>query len=69
VVRLKFLRLERRLSQRRLAALAHTNQCEVSWIETGRVRPDAARLAAIGAVLGCSPDLLLGHVGDDAGPA
>ena len=62
MLRLKFLRLERELSQRELAVLAKVTQPELSRIESGRTNPNQRELQALARALGCAPDQLLDHV-------
>jgi transcriptional regulator with XRE-family HTH domain len=59
VVYLKFLRLERRLSQRQLAVLAKIPQPDLSRIENGRSNPTRRELDALASVLGCPADRLM----------
>lgn len=52
---LRKLRLARGLTQHALAALAGTNQRQISMIETGRRNPRAATILALTKALKCSP--------------
>jgi transcriptional regulator with XRE-family HTH domain len=68
VLRLKFRRIERGLSQKRLASLAKVSQPALSLIEAGRVNPTPLELSALGVALGCAPERLLDHVSDNGLP-
>lgn len=59
---LRFLRLERRLSQRQVASLIHVSQPELSRIETGRMNPTDDELAALALLYNCAPEKLLAPV-------
>jgi transcriptional regulator with XRE-family HTH domain len=59
VLRLKFLRLERGLSQHQLAVLTNVRQSELSRIETGRGIPTTSELTALATVLECAADRLM----------
>ncbi len=59
MLRLKFLRLERGLSQHQLAALANVPQSDLSRIETGRGIPTDAELASLATTLRCAPNRLM----------
>jgi transcriptional regulator with XRE-family HTH domain len=58
VLRLKFLRIERKLSQQQLAAATRyiVPQPELSRIESSRTNPTDREPAALACVLGCAPD-------------
>ena len=60
--RVKFLRIDRRLSQRKVSSLIGMSQSQLSCIESGRVNPTAAELEVLGRVLNCLPERLLDHV-------
>lgn len=64
MLRLKFLRLERGLSQDQLAAATgySITQPMLSQIESGRFNPTRDELTALADVLGCPTDRLLDHV-------
>lgn len=62
VLRLKFLRIERGLSQHQLAALANVPQSDLSRIETGRGIPTRSELSALAAALDCAADRLMDAV-------
>jgi len=60
VIRLKFERVDRGISQELLAFASKIPQPIISLIETGTWNPTPAQLAALAAVLGIDPpDLLL----------
>jgi transcriptional regulator with XRE-family HTH domain len=61
VLRLKFERDRRRLSQTRVAVAANIWQPTYSAIETGRLRPTAAQLQRLADIFNISPpeDLLV----------
>lgn len=58
----KFLRIERGLSQRQLAALTNLNQSVISQIESGRANPTERELKALARVLGCAPERVMDQV-------
>ena len=58
--RLKALRKERKLSQAALSAQLGVTQQAVGKWETGRSTPDPATVARLAALLGTTPDVLLG---------
>lgn len=64
VLRLKFLRIARKLSQHQLAAATGyvVRQPDLSLIESGRANPTEQELAALSRVLNCPPAHLLEHV-------
>ncbi len=57
--RLRFERIERNLSQEKLAFLAKIPQPVISWIETGTWNPTPDQLAALAGVLHIDPPELL----------
>lgn len=57
--RLKFERINRHLSQEKLAWLAQVPEPVISLIETGTWNPTPEHLAAIARVLHIDPELLL----------
>jgi transcriptional regulator with XRE-family HTH domain len=59
VRRLTFIRLQRGLTARQVAAAAKLTAPILSNIERGRVNPNARELAALSRVLGCPPDRLM----------
>ena len=62
--RLRFLRLERRLSQRQVASLIRVTQPELSRIETGRMNPTDRELSALARLFNCAAEHLLDPVVD-----
>jgi transcriptional regulator with XRE-family HTH domain len=64
VFRGKFLRIDRGLSQRQLAALAGMTAPTLCHIENGRINPSPSELKALGAVLGCAPERVMDAVSD-----
>lgn len=58
--RLRFERIKRGWTQRQLGDLARVRQVDVSFIETGRLRPTEEQLRRLARALGISPpDVLL----------
>ena len=62
MLRLKFLRLQRNLSQKTLGVLARVSPCDVSLIETGRFIPTPGQLAKLAVVFDVPSESLLQHV-------
>jgi transcriptional regulator with XRE-family HTH domain len=62
MTKLRFYRLDRRLSQRQLASLAQLPACELSRIETRRLNPTPAELSKLSAALGVPAERLLDPV-------
>jgi len=62
VLRTRFEREHRQLSQQHLARLARLPQSTISQIETGRLRPTAEELARLAAVFNVAPSDLLKDV-------
>ena len=60
--RIKFLRIDQGLTQRRLADLARLPRPELSRIESGRVNPTDKERAALARILKCDPATLLDPV-------
>jgi predicted transcriptional regulator len=59
VIRLKYERVNRQLSQQMLAYMAKLPQPLICLIETGRQNPTTDELAALGRALGIAPPELL----------
>ncbi len=64
MIRLKFLRIERGLTQRELADRTQINHSQLCLIESGRLNPRPQELARLADALGCLPERLLEHVID-----
>jgi transcriptional regulator with XRE-family HTH domain len=62
VLRLKFERTNRQISQSRLALVAGLHQPVVSQIESGRLAPTREQLQKLAAVFGVRPSELLKDV-------
>jgi transcriptional regulator with XRE-family HTH domain len=62
--RLKFIRMERRLSQAKVARMADMSQPTLSRIECGRYNPTDRESDALSRVFGHSPQFLLEEVRD-----
>jgi transcriptional regulator with XRE-family HTH domain len=62
VLRIRFERTNRRLSQTCVANVARIPQPALSAIEVGRLRPTPAQLQRLAAVFGVAPDDLLKDV-------
>ena len=66
MLRLKFLRIERGLSQGQLAELTNIPRPYLSQFESGRTNPRPAEVRTLARTLGCKPGQLLDHVGADS---
>lgn len=59
VLRVRFERTNRKLSQQAVASAAQIPQPALSQIEIGRLKPTSAQLSRLAAVFGVPPDELL----------
>lgn len=64
MLRLKFHRIKKDLSQGDLAALTNITRAEICRIETGRSNATQKELLALSKVLGVPADSLMDHVVD-----
>lgn len=64
MIRLKYVRVNRRLSQSALSRIARVRRLYINQIERGLRNPTPAELTALGSVLGIAPDALLDELGD-----
>ena len=64
MLRIKQLRLEKKLSQRALAAKIHTSQKAIDLWEKGITEPKAPVTIALANVFECTTDYLLGREDD-----
>jgi transcriptional regulator with XRE-family HTH domain len=62
VTRLQFIRVDRHISQERLAIVAGVPQPVICLIERGTWNPNPDHLAALGRALHIAPELLLQEV-------
>lgn len=59
MTRLRYERVERRLTQDTLCVLLNFHQPSLAMIERGRLIPSKSELEKLAAFFGCSPDVLL----------
>ena len=68
MVRLRFLRIERGLSQSDLAPLVQIPRASICYIERGRVLPTIEELDRLGKFFGVPGSRLLEHISDNLLP-
>ena len=62
---LKFMRLKRNLTQKKLAEIVNVSQSNIAMWETGAAMPGAAKLPELADALNCTIDALYGRDGPE----